>query len=78
MALPHGRARLASDLGRLTYREVVDIARDRVSREYLIALMREFEGSVTRAAERAGMERETLHRLLKRFGLRSDEFKSGK
>jgi DNA-binding NtrC family response regulator len=70
-----GRPRLASDLGRLSYREVVDIARDRVSREYLIALMREFEGSVTHAAERAGMERETLHRLLKRYGLRSDEFK---
>lgn len=72
------RPRLASDLGRLTYREVVDIARDRVSREYLIALMREFKGSVTHAAERAGMERETLHRLLKRYGLRSDEFKPGR
>ncbi|MBK8998938.1 MAG: sigma-54-dependent Fis family transcriptional regulator [Myxococcales bacterium] len=73
-----GRPRLAGDLGRLTYREVVDIARDRVSREYLVALMREFEGSVTHAAERAGMERETLHRLLKRYGLRSDEFKPGR
>jgi len=73
-----GRPRLASDLGRLTYREVVDIARDRVSREYLVELMREFEGSVTRAAERAGMERETLHRLLKKYGLRSDEFKPGR
>ena len=72
------RPRLASDLGRLTYREVIDIARDRVSREYLIALMREFKGSVTHAAERAGMERETLHRLLKRYGLRSDEFKPGR
>ncbi|MCK6533181.1 MAG: hypothetical protein L6Q84_09425 [Polyangiaceae bacterium] len=57
---------------------MVDIARDRVSREYLIALMREFKGSVTQAAERAGMERETLHRLLKRYGLRSDEFKPGR
>ncbi|MBI3201132.1 MAG: sigma-54-dependent Fis family transcriptional regulator [Myxococcales bacterium] len=74
----HARPRLAPDLGRLTYREVVDIARDRVSREYLVALMREFEGSVTHAAERAGMERETLHRLLKRYGLRSDEFKPGR
>ena len=32
--------------------------------------------SVTAAAERAGVERESLHRLLKRFGLRSDSFKS--
>jgi two-component system response regulator HydG len=62
-------------LAALPYRDVVDEARDRVSREYLSALMREFGGNVTRAAERAGMERESLHRLLKRYGVRSEEFK---
>jgi DNA-binding NtrC family response regulator len=60
----------------LTYREIVDLARDRASREYLVALMRTFEGNVTEAAKRAGVERETLHRLLKRYGLRADEFKA--
>jgi two-component system, NtrC family, response regulator HydG len=30
---------------------------------------------VTHAAERAGMERESLHRLLRRYGVRSDDFK---
>jgi len=30
---------------------------------------------VTRAAERAGIERESLHRLLKRYGVRSEDFK---
>jgi DNA-binding NtrC family response regulator len=59
----------------LSYREVVDLARDRVSREYLIALMRELHGNVTEAARRAGMERESLHRLLKRYAVRSEEFK---
>jgi two-component system response regulator HydG len=67
---------LSGGLARLTYREAVELARDRASREYLIALMREFGGSVTAAAERAGMERESLHRLLKRYGLRSNEFKA--
>jgi two-component system response regulator AtoC len=57
------------------YREAVDEARDRTSREYLVALLTELHGNVTRAAERAGMERESLHRLLKRHGLRSDDFK---
>jgi DNA-binding NtrC family response regulator len=69
--------RTLAGLSQLTYREAVELARDRASREYLIALMREFGGSVTQAAERAGMERESLHRLLKRYGLRSNEFKTG-
>ena len=59
----------------LSYREVVDLARDRASREYLITLMRELTGNVTEAARRAGMERESLHRLLKRYGVRSEDFK---
>ena len=59
----------------LPYREAIDLARDRVSRDYLAALLREFHGNVTQAAARAGMERESLHRLLKRHGLRSEDFK---
>ena len=62
-------------LARMPYKEAVELARDRVSREYLAALMREQEGNVTRAAAHAGMERESLHRLLKRFGVRSEDFK---
>ncbi len=61
----------------LPYREAVELARDRVSREYLAALLRELDGNVTQAAARAGMERESLHRLLKRYGLRSDDYKDG-
>jgi DNA-binding NtrC family response regulator len=60
---------------RLTYREAVDLANDRASREYLMSLMRELKGNVTEAARRAGMERESLHRLLKRYGVRSEDFK---
>jgi len=62
-------------LAKMPYREAVDLARDRVSRDYLTVLLREHEGNVTHAADRAGMERESLHRLLKRFGIRSDDFK---
>lgn len=64
-------------LVQMNYKDVVNLARDRVSRDYLTALMREFGGNVTRAAERASVERETLHRLLKRYGIRSDDFKRG-
>jgi transcriptional regulator of acetoin/glycerol metabolism len=62
-------------LAQLTYHDAVELARDRASREYLIALMRQLGGSVTRATERAGMERDSLHRLLRRYGLRSNEFR---
>ena len=64
-------------LVRMPYREAVDLARDQVSRDYLVALMREFRGNVTHAAERAGMMRESLHRLLKRYRVRALRFKGG-
>ncbi len=66
----------AEQLAKMPYREAVDLARDRVTRDYLVALLRELDGNVTRAAERAGMARESLHRLLKRYGVRSDDFKA--
>jgi two-component system response regulator AtoC len=65
----------AAALAALPYKDAVAGARDRVTREYLVALLREFGGNVTRAAERAGVERESLHRLLRKHGLRSDDFK---
>jgi two-component system response regulator AtoC len=72
-ALPPGAV-----LATMPYREAVEQAQEKVSREYLVALLTEFRGNVTRAASRAGMERESLHRLLKRHGLRSDDFKAGR
>ncbi len=78
LASPAATAAVASPaapLASLPYRDAIAGARDRVTRDYLVALMKEFAGNVTRAAERAGMERESLHRLLRRHGLRSDDFK---
>ncbi|MFT3917699.1 MAG: sigma-54 dependent transcriptional regulator [Anaeromyxobacteraceae bacterium] len=60
---------------RLPYKEAVENARERASKEYLAAILREHDGNVTRAAEAAGMERESLHRLMKRYGLRAEEFR---
>lgn len=59
----------------LTYREMLETARDRATREYLVVLMKELGGNVTQAAERAGIERESMHRLLKKHGVRSEDFK---
>ncbi len=59
----------------LPFRDAVALARDRASREYLTELMAVVGGNVTLAAERAGMERESLHRLMRRYGVRSDDFR---
>jgi len=64
-------------LAALPYKDAVAGARERITRDYLVALMTELEGNVTRAAERAGLERESLHRLLRKHGLRSEDFKPG-
>lgn len=57
------------------YRQAVEEARERASRAYLTKLMQLFQGNVTRAAQRAGMTRESLHRVLKQYGVRSEEFR---
>jgi DNA-binding NtrC family response regulator len=59
----------------LSYREMLESARERATRDYLVALMKDLGGNVTQAAERAGIERESMHRLLKKHGVRSEDFK---
>jgi DNA-binding NtrC family response regulator len=54
------------------FRRAVEEARDRASRRYLTDLMRLFHGNVTQAASRAGMTRESLHRVLKRYSVRAE------
>ena len=74
-----GAAAMEEQLAGVSYREALAGARDRGSREYLAALLKVCAGNVSRAAERAGLERESLHRLLRRHGIDADVFRgSGK
>jgi DNA-binding NtrC family response regulator len=66
---------MQTKLTNLSYKEAMEAAHDRASREYLQSLLEEFQGNVSHAAERAQIERESLHRLLKRYGLRSRTFR---
>ncbi len=59
----------------LPFREAIEQTRHRATREYLVELLRAVRGNVTRAAERASMERESFHRLLRRYGLRAEDFR---
>ncbi|MDH3629353.1 MAG: sigma 54-interacting transcriptional regulator [Acidobacteriota bacterium] len=50
----------------------------RFERSYLTSLMRAYNGNVTAAAEKAGMLRSALQRLLRKHGLRSSSFRPGR
>lgn len=65
----------AAVLETLTYRDMLETARERATRDYLVAIMKDVGGNVTQAAELAGIERESMHRLLKKHGVRSEDFK---
>lgn len=73
--LPDGLrgAALAAPAG--TYRAAVERGADAAGRDYLLALVRTAAGNVTRAAVEAGVERETLHRLLKKHGVDPARFR---
>lgn len=60
----------------LPYREALALERDRSTRVYLVALLRDVRGSVTQAAERAGIERESFHRLMKKHGVRAEDYRA--
>lgn len=68
--------RTTQPLTSLPYREAIAVERERATREYLIGLLREVQGNVTAAAERAGIERESFHRLMKRHGVRAEDFRA--
>lgn len=59
-----------------TWRAAQERAIDVAAREYLPALMRRLSGNVTKGAHEAGMERETMHRLLRRYGVDPGRYRS--
>lgn len=58
-----------------TYRSAVERASDSGGRDYLVQALRSAGGNVTRAAVEAGVERETLHRLLKKHAIDPARFR---
>lgn len=57
------------------FKEALLAARDQASHDYLVTLMQQFQGNVTRAADHARMTRENLHRLLRKYRVRSEAFR---
>ncbi len=56
-------------LAKMSYKDALEWGRDRTLKLYLDALLRRFEGNVSHAAKQAGIERESLHRLLRKADL---------
>jgi DNA-binding NtrC family response regulator len=57
------------------FRQAIEHARDRASCEYLTGLLKTHGGNVTHAARAAGMTRESLHRVLRKYGIKSEAYR---
>ena len=59
-----------------TYRDALERAKEIAARAYIDGLLRQHQGNITAAALEAGIERETLHRLVRRHGLDAADYRS--
>ncbi len=57
----------------LPYREAMDRMSAACQRQYLVEVLRRAGGNVTRAAEQAGIERESFHRLMRKLEIDPDQ-----
>jgi DNA-binding NtrC family response regulator len=58
-----------------TWRDAMERAQDEAGRAYLIEALARHAGNVTRTAAEAGIERESLHRLLRRYDIDPQTFR---
>jgi DNA-binding NtrC family response regulator len=63
------------ELPALPFKEAKDRMLERFHRRYVEALLQENGGNVSRAAEKAGIQRQYFHRLMKESGVSADIFK---
>ena len=70
-----GTGNIAPVIADLPYREAMDIATSNIQEQYIRGLLKKFHGNVTQAAQHAGIERRSLHRLMSKYDIQSDEFR---
>jgi two-component system response regulator HydG len=64
------------DLAAMSYQQALEASREDATRRYLEAVLRRTRGKVAQAAEIAGIERESFYRLLRRYAVSPDDFRS--
>jgi two-component system, NtrC family, response regulator HydG len=72
---PGTRSRPAADLTEMTLQEASETARDDANRRYVELILSKYAGDVAEAAAHAGIERESLYRLMRRYGLNARAFR---
>jgi DNA-binding NtrC family response regulator len=66
---------LGEDVARLSFKEAKDKMISLFHNQYIMALLRESGGNISKAAETAGIQRQYLHRLMKEAGIEAEQFK---
>ena len=62
-------------LGQLPFKDAKDQMVAIFHRQYIDQLLRDHGGNVSRAAQKAGIQRQYLHRLMKESGIVTDHYK---
>ncbi|MFO7783059.1 MAG: sigma-54-dependent transcriptional regulator [Thermodesulfobacteriota bacterium] len=60
----------------LPYRQAKEEMLNRFNLEYLTGVLGEFRGNVTHAARRCGLQRQSFQQLLRRYGIKAEEYRT--
>jgi DNA-binding NtrC family response regulator len=66
---------MKEEIARLSFKEAKDRMINLFHNQYIMALLRESGGNISKAAEMAGIQRQYLHRLMKEAGIEAEQFK---
>ena len=66
---------LTSTAGHLSFKEAKDRMIQKFHQQYIESLLTESGGNISRAAQKAGIQRQYLHRLMKETGVHAEAFK---
>jgi DNA-binding NtrC family response regulator len=66
----------AADFGGLGYKQAKQQYLQKFNRDYLDVLLASCKGNVSHAARLCGLERQALQQIMRRYGIRADEYRS--
>ena len=66
---------VSEEVAHLSFKEAKDKMISLFHNQYIMALLRESGGNISKAAETAGIQRQYLHRLMKEAGIEAEQFK---